>query len=64
MADAHIVSDRCATFLVSTMYNGSILNINPVANADEIHIASHHRLKPHGTFIPHDNITYNRGIFS
>jgi hypothetical protein len=46
------------------MYNGSILNINPVANADEIHIASHHRLKPHGTFIPHDNITYNRGIFS
>src|SRR3546814_554962 len=62
MANVHKIADLCSGLPVGTMYDGTVLNVSAVANADIIHIATHHRIKPKTTIVSGYYIPYNGGV--
>jgi hypothetical protein len=44
------------------MYAGAVLHIHPVADADNIHIATDYRVEPDAAVIPHHHIAGDGGI--
>jgi hypothetical protein len=63
VANAHVVTDGGAAFLVGAVEDGPVLDINFIANADKVHIAAHHCLKPNGALVAHHDITDDGSIF-
>jgi butyrate kinase len=50
--------------LVGTMNNGSILNINLIADTDGVHIATNNCMKPYTAIVSHYHIAKYNCIFS
>ena len=62
MPDVAIVSDYRFCFLIRTMYNGSILNINFISDSNTIYITSYNRIKPNAALITDFDIADNCSI--
>ena len=62
MSYAHIVSDAGWIFFVGTVDDSIVLDVDPVADADAIYIATNHGIEPDAAMVAHAHITNNRGI--
>lgn len=62
MSDAHIVSDGGRIFFVSTVDDSIVLDVDTVADADAIYIATDHGIEPYAAMVAHAHIANNGGI--
>jgi hypothetical protein len=62
MSYAHIITDAGWIFFVSTMNDSIVLDVDPVANADAIYIATDHGIEPDAAMVSHAHIANNGGI--
>jgi hypothetical protein len=62
--DVYVVPDGCRRFLISTMDDRAILDIDPVADPDEMDVASDHRVKPDAAAVTHHHVADDRRIGS
>jgi hypothetical protein len=63
VADADVVADGGAAFLVGAVEHRAVLDVHFVADADKIHVAAHHGLVPHGAVVAHGHIADDGGVF-
>jgi len=61
MAYGYIIADLGSIFLIGAMYDGAILDVYFIADADVINVAPNHGIEPDTAIIAYHYITYNRG---
>ena len=62
MSYAHIVTNAGWIFFVGTVDDGIVLDVDPVADADAIDIATDHGIEPDAAMVAHPHIANNGGI--
>src|SRR5690606_21476455 len=64
VAYRNVIPDDCRVFLISTVNDGSILNIYFIADFNIVYITSYHSIEPNTTLVSHGYISYDSSIFS
>jgi hypothetical protein len=64
MADAYTITNDGLGFLVCTVENCAVLDIDLIADPDGVHIAPDYGIEPDTAVISNDYVTYHGGIGS
>ena len=62
MANADLVADGGSVLLVGSVNDGPVLNVDLVADANEVDVAAHHRIKPNGAALAHGHVAHHRAV--
>ena len=62
VADGDIVADFYGRFLIEGVQNGTVLDVDVVADADGIDVAAHHGVEPDGTAVAHHHVADDGGV--
>ncbi len=57
-----VAGDRERGTLVRAVQHRAVLHVHPVADADRVHIAPHHRMEPHAAALAHHHVAHHHGV--